>query len=246
MAESNSSSDQMSLWDIMSSEPKFQIWSMLSIYQELSLADLARLTYKSKSTIHEHLKKMIEGGIVYETRSEPSKSNIEKKYYGLAPEIQEDTKCCTDKRSSIPEKELFCQKITSRLDLVKIQIQMLQTWEKFLTSLLTNCQETDCELAMSIYKKLEQEYFHPMDALSFYSVDHAKNHLQNCYKMYQESERGEEKIQNDFRQQHDGKLSLPKPIMAAINIIPIRFALDYLAEQKQLLKRTPNIHDESE
>ncbi|MFW9781638.1 MAG: ArsR family transcriptional regulator, partial [Candidatus Heimdallarchaeota archaeon] len=43
---------------------RLQIWGLLNVYPELSFTELAKKLGKSKSTIHPHLQKLIELGII--------------------------------------------------------------------------------------------------------------------------------------------------------------------------------------
>ena len=78
---------------------------MLIIYRELSILELSKRIGKAKSTIYEHLKKMINSGFVKESREEKARSNIYKKFYTWVEkdtaekEIRELVKECVSKDS---------------------------------------------------------------------------------------------------------------------------------------------------
>jgi DNA-binding transcriptional ArsR family regulator len=65
---------------------RFNIYSMLEVFGELSLTNLAEKLHKSKSTIHEHLKRLIETGLISAPIKKPShlKKNVYENYYKLS------------------------------------------------------------------------------------------------------------------------------------------------------------------
>lgn len=67
-------------WD---SDIKYGIYGLLNIYNELSFTELAKKLGKAKSTIHPHLKSLIDLGIVEISRREHVRANIEAHYYSL-------------------------------------------------------------------------------------------------------------------------------------------------------------------
>jgi len=71
------------------SDIRIQIWALLIIYHELSFSQLARKIGKAKSTIHPHLQRLIELGIIEISRKEPVRANIVAHYYTLKPGYQE-------------------------------------------------------------------------------------------------------------------------------------------------------------
>ncbi len=68
---------------LLKTNTRFKIWAQLNLYRELSLAQLAKNLKKSKSTIHDHLHKLLEVNLVVETREEPSRGWIPTKFYGI-------------------------------------------------------------------------------------------------------------------------------------------------------------------
>lgn len=67
-------------WD---SDIKYGIYGLLNIYHELSFSELAKKLGKAKSTIHPHLKKLMELGIIEISRKQFVKANIKAYYYSL-------------------------------------------------------------------------------------------------------------------------------------------------------------------
>ncbi|MFW9818037.1 MAG: winged helix-turn-helix domain-containing protein, partial [Candidatus Thorarchaeota archaeon] len=74
-------SEKLTITDIVRSKTRVQICNLLIIYRELSILDLSKRIGKAKSTIYEHLKKMMDAGFVKVSREEKSRSNIYRKYY---------------------------------------------------------------------------------------------------------------------------------------------------------------------
>ena len=68
---------------------RFRIWGLLNVYPELSFTELAKKLGKSKSTIHPHLQKLVEFGIVKISKREHVRANIEAHYYSLTPDAGE-------------------------------------------------------------------------------------------------------------------------------------------------------------
>lgn len=62
-----------SAFEILKSKSKFQIYSLLEMYPEISLNHLCLLMQKKKPTVHGHLKILIEAGIV----AEPTFKSVE-------------------------------------------------------------------------------------------------------------------------------------------------------------------------
>ena len=72
--------------DLLKNQVRFNIYSMLEVFGELSLTKLAYKLHKSKSTIHEHLKRLLETGLISTPIKKPSlsKSNVFENYYKLS------------------------------------------------------------------------------------------------------------------------------------------------------------------
>ena len=64
-------------------EIRFRIWGLLSMYSELSFTELCKRLIKSKSTVHPHLQKLIEHGIVEVVREVKVRGNIPAKIFSL-------------------------------------------------------------------------------------------------------------------------------------------------------------------
>ncbi|MFW9823178.1 MAG: ArsR family transcriptional regulator [Candidatus Thorarchaeota archaeon] len=83
MDKQNKNSHEIDPVKMYQNDTRFQIWGLLSMYQELSFSDLCRKLNKSKSTVHHHLQKLIEIGIVEVIREEKVRGSIKAKFYAL-------------------------------------------------------------------------------------------------------------------------------------------------------------------
>ena len=92
----SSKREQMAnLMDLLN-KTRFEIYTYLNMYGKLSLTEIAEKLNKSKSTIHEHIKKLKEvNGIIEEKRAIYSDPNSDKpkvfeNVYSLNPEVRTD------------------------------------------------------------------------------------------------------------------------------------------------------------
>ncbi len=77
--------NEKSIVDVLKSKIRFRIFSLLHLYPELSLSELSKKMNKSKSTIHHHLKELIEYELVELSRQEKVRGNILANFYSLKP-----------------------------------------------------------------------------------------------------------------------------------------------------------------
>jgi len=68
---------------IFKNDTRFQIWGLLSMYHELSLSELCNKLNKSKSTVHHHLQRLLDIGIIEVVREEKVRGSIPAKIYSL-------------------------------------------------------------------------------------------------------------------------------------------------------------------
>lgn len=77
--------NEKSVVDVLKSKIRFRIFALMHLYPELSLTELSKKMSKSKSTIHHHLKELIEYDIIELSRQEKVRGNILAKFYSLKP-----------------------------------------------------------------------------------------------------------------------------------------------------------------
>lgn len=69
--------------NFLKNELRFRIWGLLSMNSELSFSELCKKLSKAKSTVHPHLQKLMNEGIVEVVREEKVRGNIKAKIYSL-------------------------------------------------------------------------------------------------------------------------------------------------------------------
>ncbi len=163
----SSKKEQMSdLLDLLN-KTRFQIYTYLNIYGKLSLTEIAEKLNKSKSTIHEHIKKLKEvNGIIEEKRpiySDPNsnKPKVFENVYSLNPEFT------TEFENFIPglnpEKPTSDQAkavINLLLYSIKIRKANLNITQRFFEKVSKNF-EKEPEKMMNVAKKVISGLFRP-------------------------------------------------------------------------------------
>ncbi|MFW9997035.1 MAG: winged helix-turn-helix domain-containing protein [Candidatus Odinarchaeota archaeon] len=71
--------------EVLQNDTRFDIFMYLRMNVRLSFSDIVHLTGKSRSTIHHHLQKLIEGGLVQEVETQEQRNQFDPKYYELVP-----------------------------------------------------------------------------------------------------------------------------------------------------------------
>ena len=131
---------------------RFRIWGLLNVYPELSFTELAKKLGKSKSTIHPHLQKLVELGIVEISKREHVRANIEAHYYSLTPDAEEIISVGAPDLSHGFDKELVQKIAKSTKSIAMYNRKVLNKYIKFCEYL----EETDSadivEISKEIYK----------------------------------------------------------------------------------------------
>ncbi|MFX0140148.1 MAG: winged helix-turn-helix domain-containing protein [Candidatus Hodarchaeota archaeon] len=208
---------ELTISDILRSKTRFQICNLLNIYRDLSVLDLSRRIGKSKSTIYEHLKKMMDSGFVKISREEKSRSNIYKKYYSWVEKETDETK---------PEKysEEYCRyKIEILRSFAVFNQSILKNWIHFLASLEQKIDEGKLEEVIIIFKKMfvnadNTEAFH---SIAFYTRENATIFYKKIRELYDEIP--DETTREDEENPYYGGLSL----------LPIKLILDYIGNKNE-------------
>jgi hypothetical protein len=228
-----------SLWaELMRSNTRFQVWGLLSIYQEMTLSQISKALHKSRSTIHDQLQIMIDSKIVVVSREAPSKSNLNTKYYSLVPEMQEDVKSCQEDHDKCEKNHKISSRIRGLKAFAQYNSRLLQGWIEYLTTLeklAENGKENEVE---EEFHKMEKEYINPLHAISFYSLDQARKNRENTMKEYMQYEQSERQVQEKKRTE--------KPILMTTSVIPIKHVLEFLNKKriKQLKGNPPETEEE--
>ncbi|MFX0042817.1 MAG: helix-turn-helix domain-containing protein [Candidatus Hodarchaeota archaeon] len=117
-------------FELLESELRFRIFSLLNIYPELSFSEIAKLLDKTKSTLHPHLQKLIDIGVIEVSREEKVRGNFTRNYYSLKSGVFNDLEVVDIKLSTIDDYIFIILK-----NWVKYIIKTMRTYEKFLNKL---------------------------------------------------------------------------------------------------------------
>ena len=129
---------------------RLRIWGLLNVYPELSFTELAKKLGKSKSTIHPHLQKLIELGIVEISKREHIRANIEAHYYSLTPDADKIVSLAGFDLSQGYSKELIQKISKSTKAIAMYNRRILDKYIKFREYL----EETDSDDIVEIYKEI--------------------------------------------------------------------------------------------
>jgi predicted transcriptional regulator len=147
-------------FEVLESELRFRIFSLLNIYPELSFSEISRLLNKNKSTLHPHLQKLIEIGVIKVSREEKVRGNFTRNYYSMKSDVF--------KEMGILDEESIDKSIFTVLkNWMKFIIKMSRLYEKYFNGL---------ELEENGIKVLK-EILYNQEALSgmyFFSVEQYK------------------------------------------------------------------------
>ncbi|MFX1281852.1 MAG: HTH domain-containing protein [Promethearchaeota archaeon] len=146
---------------------KFQIYSFLNIYGQLSLSEIAQKLNKSKSTIHSHIQKMKEFDVVIEEKrpiySDPGsdKPKVFENIYSINPNFE------TEFNAILPElkpETLTAEQAKTFLDVMlfitKIRIVNLEIQQQFFEKINANLENSPKEM-INLTKKLIYGLFNP-------------------------------------------------------------------------------------
>jgi DNA-binding transcriptional ArsR family regulator len=147
-------------FEVLESELRFRIFSLLNIYPELSFSEISRLLNKNKSTLHPHLQKLIEIGVIKVSREEKVRGNFTRNYYSIKSDVF--------KEMGILDEESIDKSIFTVLkNWMKFIIKISRLYEKYFNGL---------ELEENGIKVLK-EILYNQEALSgmyFFSVEQYK------------------------------------------------------------------------
>ncbi len=143
---------------------RFRIWGLLSVYPELSFTELAKRLGKSKSTIHPHLQKLVELGIVEISKREHVRANIEAHYYSLTPDAENIISVVGYDFSHGFDKELVQRMAKSTKSIAMYNRKILDEYIKFCEYVEETDSDDIVEICKEIYKtinlkKLDYSHF---------------------------------------------------------------------------------------
>lgn len=132
---------------LLGSDTRFKIWIQLNLYGELKLSQIAENLQKSKSTIHEHIQKLLKAGLLQISQEKQSRGWIPAKFYQLAPDWKEkfynspeikDIEGQTELQENL--KHINRQKVITRMNMNILELKM-QFHDLFEQKLLSENQE---------------------------------------------------------------------------------------------------------
>lgn len=207
----------ISLQDVLRSKPKFLIFSLLSMYPELSLKEIKDFTGKSKSTISIHLSDMERMGLVVVSREEKARGSIPTKYFRLVENYEEKLakrKCYGSEVTDAELKEF----IQIHQAFAQVQSQFLNKWMKYLTALEKRLEnQSDQEIRDEI-KKMKTDQSR-LSVVSFYSAETAKEFRKSVLDAY--------KIAEEATFKETSKGSTLHPYFIGMQMLNIKKAFDY-------------------
>lgn len=131
---------------------RFRIWGLLNVYPELSFTELANKLGKSKSTIHPHLHKLIELGIVEISKRKHVRANIEAHYYSLTSDAAKIVSLAGIDLSQGYSKELVQKIAKSNKSLAMYNRRILDKYIKFCEYREETDSDDIVEITKEIYK----------------------------------------------------------------------------------------------
>jgi predicted transcriptional regulator len=194
-------------FELLESELRFRIFSLLNIYPELSFSQISGLLDKNKSTLHPHLQKLIEIGVVKVSREEKVRGNFTRNYYALKLGVFEDLEVIDE--GSL-EKSIF----SVLKNWMKFIVKTIKLFEKYLKIL---------ELEENGTKKLKDLIFkhEALSGMYFFSKDQFKR----ASKLTLEYLREMEKIQSE-------QVNEEKPYYFLALTLPIKELIENLIMSK--------------
>ncbi|MCF2139152.1 MAG: helix-turn-helix domain-containing protein [Candidatus Lokiarchaeota archaeon] len=218
----NKSEGVISFKDVMQSKPKFLIFSLLSMFPELSLKQLKEFTSKSKSTISIHLSDMERMGLVRVAREEKARGSIPTKYFRLVEDYEEKIarRKCENHEDRIAEFKEFLQIHQS---FAQVQSQLLSKWLKYLSALEKRLDSNQDPVVIEEISSLKAEKGR-LSVVSFYTDSIAAEMRKGLWPIYKKAE-------------HDNKeADKPDPVVhpyfIGVQILPIKRAFDYFFENE--------------
>jgi len=171
---------------------RLRIWGLLNVYPELSYTELAKKLRKSKSTIHPHLQKLIELGIVEISKREHVRANIEAHYYSLTSDAEEITLIAMDDPSKGFDKEYVQKTAKANKSIAMYNRNFLDKYIKFCEYREETDSDDIVEITKEIYKTVNYtkvDISHVFGGYFFYTENQWKRWQKLLYKLAVEFEK---------------------------------------------------------
>lgn len=233
-------SPSLSISEILHSKTRFLIYSLLSVYKELSLSQLSKELKRNKSTVSHHLKKMIASGLVSLSKEEQARSNIKAKYYCLVDDADELTRFMHPDEEQMILKEKMkkgllsfeeeCQleviKLRDHIGFTQTKIELYGKWEKYLIQLEKRLMDTNPKIAEVALSELKM-YGKRWSSISFYSESLAKEFNERYSKLYADMEA---MIKKEVKGSKKGPSN--RPYVASMTLFPVKIVLDQMQKEE--------------
>ena len=128
-------------FELLGNVLRLRIFSILKIYPELSFTEISNRLNKSKSTLHPHLQKLIEIGLI-QTREEEARGSIPRKIYSLTPD-HEDKIGQTDWVATNLSDDLANKMIKTVINWTDFLINQLEIYKNYFMKLAESEERTD-------------------------------------------------------------------------------------------------------
>lgn len=212
--------------DVFHSKPKFLIYMILSIYNELSLTQLSKMLKKRKSTISVHLKKMLEANLVEISKRVKVRGDKKAKYYRLVEDIDEKITLFSakDEEKMTPAERMSFQ-LRAHALFAQMNISFQEKWLEFLNDTLQDIEEGKFEALQEELHLFEQEFV-KFSVFSSYSIPVTKGITKTVYELFAEAE---EKSKEDKQ----GKEEYIRPEFVTFSVLPIKKVFDYYMSKEE-------------
>ena len=222
--EKDAITDEMSLGDIFKVDTRFLITTYLLIFPELSLSELTEKLGKSKSTVVEHLKKMVRSGIITKRHDTTDHRNLKKLYLSLNMEKISELSQSKDKglehksQTEHDKKTKLIEGIEVYLGFIDVNMHFLKYWKKLLKEQIEKVNNGNFE-EWEKMKETRLSIFQPFTAKKALEL---KKKLENAIKTAE--------VEDD--EALESKTDKTKPVFVTTNIFPVLSLLDHLDEKK--------------
>ena len=229
--------DILNINDIFRNDIRFQLWGLFSMYPELSLSDLSKKLGKSKSTLHPHIKMLLQLDIIEIIREEKIRGSIKAKIFALKKGYDEKiSSCCPEYyQKKVIDKEIGS--IIARQGLAKAKIKKktveteIEFWEKILNSGIGGPDEFALQLLQEMYKlkqKSKGQVLMPLDSLftqGYFSENVYKDFRTLYFEFF-------DKIQTIIHEDEKDDPTIEKPFFFSTQVLPLKKMFDYLHPTK--------------
>jgi len=183
---------QLDVVDILKNSTRFMIHGLLSIYPQLSLGELKEMTGKSKATLVEHLKEMMNSKLVEVSMEEDYRPGMKKKWYALTPEADDETEKVVRKDSGKSDIDNLKDRIETYISFAQTKRNLLENWTEYLTCLSDKIDGGDYEEVLEVMNEMKENH-EIFTSSSYYSRELAQIFIMNSWRTYEQLENARRK-----------------------------------------------------